>query len=159
MELRIKYKDILIGVWLNGNMGNIVISPGLPQYIDKHHLIIKRLSGMGYNIFTPRYIGSWESDGNFSLKNCIRTLDQTLEMVGLGRAVESYNVSEVIWSNSLPTYLIGFSFGALPVLLLKTETKKILVCPFVNMEYHRGINGVEDLERTLQFLSRGYTNV
>jgi hypothetical protein len=159
MELRIKFKDILIGVWLNGNKGYIIISPGLPQYIDKHHSVIKKLSQMGYNIFTPRYIGSWESDANFSLKNCIETIDQTIEMVGLGKAIESFDVSEVSWLNNLPISLIGFSFGALPVLLSKNDARKILVCPFVNMAYHTVNSGGEDMEHTFKFLHRGYPNV
>ncbi len=159
MELRIKFKNTLIGLWLNGNKGNVIISPGLPQYIDKHHSVIKKFSEMGYNIFTPRYIGSWESDGNFSLKNCIKTIDQTLEIIKLGKATESFNTSEVLWQSNLPVYLIGFSFGALPVLLSKSNAKKILVCPFVNMAYHTAGGSGEDLEHTFQFLYRGYPNV
>jgi hypothetical protein len=159
MELRIKHKDTLIGAWLNGDSGNVIISPGLPQYIDKHHSVIKYLSRAGYNIFTPRYIGSWESDGKFSIKNCVETLAQTLELIRLGEGIESYNLAKTSWSNDIPTYLIGFSFGALPVLLLEADVKKILVCPFVSAAYHTGNNSGEDIEHTFEFLFRGYPNV
>lgn len=159
MELRIKHREVLVGAWLNGNCGNIIISPGLPQYIDKHHSVIKRLSQMSYNVFTPRYIGSWESDGKFSVENCIRTLDRTLELVQSGEGVEAYNDIKASWSKSLPLYIIGFSFGALPVLLYQTDIKKIIVCPFVNIAYHTDGVGGEDMEHTFQFLHRGYPNV
>lgn len=160
MELRIKTKGIMISSWINGNKGNIILAPGLPQYIDKYHPLVKQAERLGLNLFVPKYCGTYESDGKFSVKNSIKTIEATVKLVKTGKAKELYANEEIKW-NTKNTILMGFSFGALPSILQKKIVEKIvLICPFLFSEFHIGKKCLgEDISKTFQFLERAYTNI
>ncbi len=158
MELRIKHKKILISVWLNGGDKNILLAGGLPQYVTKYHPLVKMAEEASINLFVPRYMGSWESGGTFSVKNCVKTVEETIRLIRNGKGEELYGNSSVSW-NSEKIYLVGFSFGGFPALLNEESvTKTILVNPFVNLILQKKFKG-EDIEETLRFLKRAYANM
>lgn len=159
MELRIKNRQTLISLWLNGNNGNIILASGLPQYIDKYHPFVKQAERLGLNLFVPKYMGTYESEGGFSLKNSIRTIDETIKLVKSGGAYELYAKKRVSWSADNTT-LFGFSYGALPSLLQREEIRKIMVCPFLFPRLHmsEGCAG-ENIVKTLEFLKIAYKNI
>ena len=158
MELKIKTENILIGAWLNDSNKNIILACGLPQYISKHHPIVKMAETARVNLFVPRYIGSWESSGIFSIANCVETIEKTIALVKKGKAIELYNNTKTVW-NPEKIYLLGFSFGGISA-LLNTEkvSKTILLNPFANLDLQQKFNG-ENIEETFEFLQRAFPNV
>ena len=150
----------MISAWLNGGDGSIILAPGLPQYIDKYHPLVKQAEKLGVNLFIPKYSGTYESNGEFSLKNSIKTLEQVIKLIKKGTAKELYANKEIKWKTN-NINLIGFSFGALPSVLQKIKIKKtILVCPFIFSEFHLGRKCLgEDVSKTFSFLERAYTNL
>lgn len=160
MELRFKRKNILISSWLLENShGNVIFCPGLPQYITKYHPTIKTFQALNFNVFLPRYYGTWESGGIFNIKNSVKTVSETVHLVKTGRGKELFGNQIVKWSKG-PVILIGYSFGALPVLLNSIEPDiNILICPFINYGFHNKRGPGEYLSQTLKFLERGYSNI
>ncbi len=158
MELKFDYKGINISAWLTENSEkSILFIPGLPQYITKYHPIVKNLTELGYNLFTPQYYGSWDSKNDFSIEDAIKTVRITIEFVKSCSDIELYNKERITWKNR-ELYVIGYSFGALPTLAnIDNIENLILIAPFVNYKIHKENNG-EDLEKTFTFLNRAYKN-
>lgn len=160
IEYRAKIGKILVGVWLNGNKGNIVLGCGLPQYLDKYHPFVIQMQRLGYNLFVPRYQGTFESEGEFTTQNSKETLENTIKFVKIGKTKELFSNSEIKWDNKKPLFLFGYSYGALPALLVGEKVEKIiLICPFVNIKYHLDDSEGENIIETLKFLERAYSNL
>lgn len=155
IEYRTKIGKVIVGCWLNGKEGNIILASGVPQYIGKYHPFLQMLSEREYNLFVPRYEGSWESDGVMTLRGCINTLRKTVRLVNKGSCRELYGNDEISWKKT-NTSIIGFSFGVLPALLSKVSIKKILICPFAFPKYHLGSTQGEDIRQTLGFVAKAY---
>ena len=62
-EYRIKQQNMIVSVFLGGSKGNIIYASGLPQYLDKNHPLVQQSVKLGYNLFIPKYPGSYETDG------------------------------------------------------------------------------------------------
>ncbi len=158
MELRLNHEGILIGAWLGHRSECIIYCPGLPQYVSKYHPIVRAAERTGVNLFVPRYRGTWESDGTFSVASSVQTVDAIIRLVKEGHASELFSHQHVVWTCER-VILIGFSYGALPALLSKEHTNRIaLIAPFTNTIMHEE-NYPGDLHRTLEFLRRGYPHV
>lgn len=160
IEYRTKIKDTFIGMWFGGDKGNIVLACGIPQYIDKYHPIIEQISRLGYNLFVPRYHGTFESSGKFSVLSSKKTIENTVTLVTKGKAIELFKNSEITWNHNIPLYVLGFSYGALPALLSNNNIDKtILVCPFIDVNYHLEKSSGENLKETFEFIERAYPNL
>lgn len=158
-ELKIKKSNIIISAWINKGDKCIILAPGLPQYIDKYHPFVKQSIKLGYSLFVPRYIGSYESGGIFTIDNCVKTIEETVGVVRGGLAKELYANSSINWGKN-KICVVGFSFGAMPVLLANIQVHKVVVvCPFINIKYHINSSIGENLNHTLQFIKRGYKNL
>lgn len=158
-ELKIKEDGVMIGAWLNGGKRNVVLAPGIPQYLDKYHPFVKQIAGLGYNLFVPRYRGTYESDDPFSTMNSKESLEIALKIAKRGSAIELFENKKVVWDTER-TVLVGFSYGALPALLQQEEVDKtVLVCPAVSLRYHTPESGGENIAETFNFLERAYQNV
>lgn len=163
MELRIKEQGVMISLWLNdpnGEKGSIVLAPGLPQYIDKYHPLVKQAERLGLNLFVIKYRGSHESDGYFSLKESIKTIEISLKLINKGEARDLYANQEIRWDTK-NIILLGFSYGALPSVLQKGKIeKRILICPFIFPQFHVGKKCIgENIAKTLDFLEEAYKNI
>ncbi len=155
MELKFEYESINLSAWLNNSDITIIIAPGVPQYLTKYHPFVQAMLLRNVNLFIPRYLGSFESEGLFTLQNCVDTLNKTIRFVKEGNGVELFNDEKIIWSSN-KIILVGFSFGALPSLLTTENVDQIiLVAPFTNLEVHQKYNG-EDLLRTFSFVKKAY---
>jgi len=155
IEYRTKIGKVIVGCWINGKKGNNNLASGIPQFIEKYHPFLQMLSEKGYNLFVPRYEGSWESDGIMTLRSCVTTLRKTVQLVKKGSCRELYGNSEISLKNT-DTSIVGFSFGALPALLTKVPIKKILICPFAFSKYHLGSSQGEDIRKSLRFVAKAY---
>lgn len=160
IEYRTKIKDTFIGMWLGGNRGNIVLACGIPQYIDKYHPFIEQIGRLGYNLFIPRYHGTFESNGEFTVLSSKETIEDAINMVKKGNTVEFFKNEKIIWENHIPLYVLGFSYGALPALLSNENCNKtVLVCPFVDISFHIENSSGENLKETFEFIERAYPNL
>lgn len=159
MELRLLEDGLLIGAYLNGSDKNIIWCPGLPQYPTNYHGFIQDLAKLGYNIFVPRYAGTWESDGEFSPLTSAASIEKTIEVVKRGSALDAYGQNDVSWqTNDATLTIIGFSYGALPALVNNNRVARtLLLMPFVTVI--DGDSSADDIKGTLEFVQRGYKNV
>ena len=160
MEYRFKNDELIISAFLNDSNNNLIIAPGLPQLITRHHPIVELVRKNNINLFIPNYPGTYDSNGKLTVASATRALEQTIELVKSGSANELYSCNKSIWGTN-KVFVLGFSFGALPALLQKIAVDKtILLCPFVSFDFH--LDGApyrtENINHTLDFLSRAYPN-
>lgn len=121
---RVKIKNNLLGDFYTAkgvSKGTIIFMAGLPSYLHKSEFC-EELSLLGYNILQPFYYGSWVSGGNFSIKNCINTVTDSL------KKVESGHIFDIYTNKKIPVdprniYLGGISFGSNIIQSLKTPAK------------------------------------
>ena len=161
IEYRTKVDNTFVGIWLGGDKGNIVLGCGLPQYIDKYHPFVAQITGLGYNLFVPRYQGTFESGGDFNILSSKQTIEDSIGLVLTGKTIEFFDQREIIWDKNAPLYIIGFSYGSLPVLLSSNKriAKTILICPFIDIHFHLENTSGENIKDTLSFLERAYPNL
>ncbi|MBS3127418.1 hypothetical protein J4228_04605 [Candidatus Woesearchaeota archaeon] len=158
VEFRIKQEDVMVVVYLNGDNGNVVLAGGMPQYLDKYHPFVEQMKRLRCNLFVPRYMGTYESSGEFNTKNSVKSVESAIKLAKKGFGLELFGDSELKWNNER-VYLYGFSYGALPSLLQEEEVDKtLLVCPFISMDYHLPNSNGENLKDTFEFLQRAYPN-
>lgn len=159
IEYRFLNKNILCGVWNGGMNGTVILASGLPQYIDKYHPFLKTVEELGLTLIVPRYMGTWESSGDFSLENCVKTIEETIDFAKIGKSSEMYGNTEIHWNTSNLSVL-GFSFGALPTLLANREVDRSVLCPFVSYDFHYSKDGKgEYVNDTFEYLQRAYPNI
>lgn len=159
IEYRANTRHTMVSIFMGGNRGNIIYAPGLPQYIDKNHPFVQQAVRLGYNLFVPRYPGTYEGDGRLSIFGCARAIDETCDMVSTGQTIELFSGKKISWHTD-KNLVVGFSFGGLPALLAKNKFgfKTVLVCPFVSLAFHEGDAQGENLAMTLDYLKRAYPN-
>jgi len=158
MELRLSHNGIIVGYYQSSANSNkqVVFCQGLPQYVTPHHEFVQKLLALGYNVFAPRYAGTWESDGDFGPVSAAETIGHTIDLVTGGRATETYSNKEISW-NTEEIALIGFSFGAAPALANASKVHKtILLMPFVHPQAKD--TSSDQMLDTLDFVNRGYKN-
>ncbi|MBI3334338.1 alpha/beta hydrolase [Candidatus Pacearchaeota archaeon] len=165
MRYRIRYGDIIAELLepsgaTNRKMG-VVIIPGLPNQ-PRNEEFGDNLAAEGFYVLQPRFIGSWESYGEFSLDNCIKTIIESIEKLKSGEAVEVWGEKKISWEIK-EVAVVSSSFGSLLVLssLDKLSAKKI-VClgPLINIKEHNTDKRFQeqDLYTLAGFLERGWHN-
>lgn len=157
-EYRVKINNNLFAtLFIGGDKGLVVYAAGLPQYVQKHHSFVSQILEAGYSLCVPRYYGTWESSGEFSVKESIKTLRETLDFVKAGQCKELFADKVITWNTS-KIILLGYSFGALPAIRCNTDDiyGTILVCPFLSSKFQSGGENIND---SLDFLKKGYPNV
>ncbi len=99
----------------------IILCGGMPGYPSKKELLFF-LAKKGYWVFSPRYRGSWESDGSFLKKSPHIDVIDVIDSLSSG----FYN----LWNNKKykiknpSVYLIGSSFGG-PAAILASQDKRV----------------------------------
>lgn len=93
----------------NKEMGNIIFLGGLPSYLHKSKFA-EQLAMTGYNVIQPFYYGSWVSGGDFTARNCLKTVNDTIKKIQSGSVFDLYNKKD-IKIDSKNIYLGGISFG------------------------------------------------
>ncbi|MDR2396233.1 MAG: hypothetical protein LBD57_06505 [Endomicrobium sp.] len=144
--------------YLNNSSKNLLLINGIPSYITKHHPLVRFCSENKINLFIPRYYGSFESDGEFSLRNCISTVEETVTFVCSQRSLELFGQKELAWTSS-EIFVLGFSFGALPVLNAKLpiNVKKILCSPLIDLELNDKCKG--SAKKEIYYIEKAYPNL
>ena len=95
-EYRVKCQNIIISIFLGGNKGNIIYASGLPQYLDKNHPLVQQALRLGYNLFIPKYPGSYESSGFLNIEGVrvdnIKHKPEDIKYVYEGHEVAAHTV-------------------------------------------------------------------
>ena len=121
LRTRIK-KEIIAEFVLPMRRSNrvIILCGGMPGYPAKKELLFY-LSGKGYWVFSPRYRGSWESDGWFLRKSPHLDVIDVIDSLSSG-FVDLWNNKRYAIKNP-KVYLIGSSFGGPAVILASTDKR------------------------------------
>jgi len=161
IELRARFQNTFVGLWLGNNVANFVLAPGIPQYLDKYHPIVAQVMRIGGNLFVPRYNGTFESSGEFSFKSSVKSIDETIELISTGQVTQLYDSTVVSWkTDNVPTIVLGFSYGGLVSRYLSLTTHyTALICPLYDVSLHLGGGAGEDIEKTFSFVERAYPNM
>lgn len=160
VEYRTKIGDLFVSFYLNGGSKSIILANGIPSYVTKHHPLVKFCKDEKINLFIPRYYGSFESCGDFTLNNSIKTIQETIEMFFSGKTKELFGNNEVSWSTD-NLFILGYSFGAFPVAHLdlpgSENIKVILNSPFLGSFLDQ--EGEYNLQKEFSFIERAYPNL
>lgn len=137
----------------------LLIAPGLPQYIDKYHPLLKTLSSLSMDTFCLRYSGSWENSGELSVKNSSENINSAISFIKNWKGISLFDNSPQNFSYK-KIFLLWFSYGGLPTIFshYHEDVTKILCCPFTNNKFHSWDLG-EKISETVKFLERAYPNV
>lgn len=156
IEYKFNHKGMAMSFWKGENIDTtIIFASGLPQYVTSYHPFVETLINMGYNLLIPKYYGTWESKGDFTLRNSIKSMDDALDLVSIGEAQELF-AGKLIEIPNKNTILLGFSYGGLVCIFVdKKVNKKILLMPFVNLDLH----GEKNMKMDLSFIQKAYPNV
>ncbi|MDR3582180.1 MAG: hypothetical protein P4L67_02805 [Candidatus Pacebacteria bacterium] len=156
IEYRAFIKGTAFSYWKSSGQKLIVFCPGLPQYASSYHPFVQTLVDLGYDLLIPKYHGTWESDGVFSLAESLDSVYTALDVVKSGSMTELYGMTSVNLPKGDPI-LLGFSYGGFVARLIidRPVEKKVLLMPFANI----GLHGRDGLKNDLLFLNRAYQNV
>lgn len=156
VEHRASKDKLFVSFYLNGD-NTIILAGGVPSYVTKHHPIVQFCQEHKLNLFIPRYPGSFESEGDFSLAACTDVLEKTVSLVKAEQVKTLYQNKVTTWKAG-KIVIIGFSFGALPALLADVqEASTVLVCPFTNLKLNDTAGG--GAREELHFIERAYPHV
>lgn len=160
---RFRSKNIIYDSYLpkkqNGKV--ILYVPGLPGHPRKKALG-EALAKKGFIFFEMRYPGSWESDGNFTFDNCVKSISKAYIFILKGRAIELRRNILRKWDTK-KIILLGSSFGGGVVLSsrIRSPLQLVVLAPITNLNHLRKSlyilsTGDDDL---YTLLTRGYKNV
>lgn len=165
MRYRIKDKGIvyeLIEPPKDKNLHKgIIIFPGMPNQ-PRNDEQGDMLAFEGFYVLEPRYIGSWESYGEFNINNCIKTVLEAEKLFKKGFAIECWEKKKIDWDIN-ETIMLSSSFGSSIVLSIAHKLdSKIFVClaPLTNLKKHHKDEKIEeqDLRQLGLFIKRGFEN-
>jgi len=177
MELQLFiYKNIVLHFYyskdsiVNGKIKakNIFIYfPGLPQMVVEDFFADKINKDTAF--FSIYYSGSWLSGGNFTYKNCKKTVELAIEFIKNKKGIKTYDNKQISW-NYKNLHVIGYSFAGNPVVcarISKNDVKNVfLFAPLLFLhkkevsEYLKDKKSINNFYSFslffLEFLRRGY---
>lgn len=120
--------------------GTVILLDGLPSKPSSKIPLMKELSSQGYNVFFPRYEGTWESKGIFLERSPSEAIIEFIKSLKKGKIPENEDyVSEKI-------FLLGASFGggvALDIAGRGFIDKICVVSPVISFKDVKGIDTLE----------------
>ncbi|MBU6232068.1 MAG: prolyl oligopeptidase family serine peptidase [Patescibacteria group bacterium] len=143
------------------NSKSILYVPGLPGHPRKRNLG-EFFAENGFTFFEMRFIGTWESDGIFTMENCLKSLDEAYSFVKGGNGIELRRDVKKEWSAGSIVFM-GSSFGGGVVLSthIKDPLTFILLAPVADIKKIKESvvmlpSGNDDM---YNLISKGYANV
>ena len=159
---RLKSKNISYDLYLpKKSNGKVVLYiPGLPGHPRKKYLG-EILTNNGFTFFEMRFPGSWESDGSFTMNNCVNSLKEAYNFLQKGVGIELRRNTQKEWKHNEIIFL-GSSFGGGVVLSshIKDPLTFVLLAPVTKIKHLKESlfilpSGDDDL---FYLLSNGYNN-
>lgn len=134
------YTSLIYG---EGSKGAIVLLDGIPSVPAKKDVLIKELSTRGYDIFFPRYDGTWESSGDFLARSPTEGIEEFINKLksGIELQKDKYTAKAI--------FILGASFGGGIALSLANNPnidKVIALSPVLSF---KNVAGIETLEKYL----------
>ena len=107
---KLRYGDIVAeSYYLKNNNGKIIIFcsgiPGISSYPE----IAEKYVNEGFIFIHPKYLGSWESYGNFSIEGCKKTIVDCVKALRSNEVKTIFNKDFDIEIKEI--FLLGHSFG------------------------------------------------
>jgi len=145
----------------NDQRMGVIVFPGLPNQ-PRSEDFGDNLAKEGFYVLQPRYIGSWESYGRFSIKNCIKTVVEAEKLLQGGKAIECWGEKKIEWDLK-KIFILSSSFGSSIVLsaLPKLSSKEIIcLAPLTNLNKHNSDKNIQEQDLSVLggFLQRGFEN-
>lgn len=159
---RLRSENIAYDLYLpkksNGRV--ILYVPGLPGHPRKKTLGAT-FADRGFTFFEMRFPGSWESDGEFTMDNCVKSLEEAYVFIQGGIGVELRRNARKEWMHD-NMILLGSSFGGGVILSshIKDPLTFVLLAPVTKLQNVKDSlillpSGTDDL---FHLLSKGYAN-
>lgn len=115
----------------------IIFCSGMPN-LPKKDALLRFFAAKGYWVFTPRYRGSWESEGEF-LK--VSPHQDVLDIIDrLPRGFKDLETGRNLRVKPQNLFVIGSSFGGPAALLVSRDprvTKVVAISPVIDWRYPR----------------------
>lgn len=159
---RLRSENIAYDLYLpsKSNGKAVLYVPGLPGHPRKKTLGTI-FAGRGFAFFEMRFPGSWESDGEFTMDNCVKSMEEACAFIREGTAVELRRNARKEWAHD-DVILLGSSFGGGVILSsrMKDPLTFVLLAPVTKLQNVRDSlillpSGTDDL---FHLLSKGYAN-
>lgn len=138
----------------------ILYVPGLPGH-PRRKTLGTNFADRGFTFFEMRFPGSWESDGEFTMNNCVRSLEEAYAFIQKGATIELRRNTLKEWAHNDVIFL-GGSFGGGVILSSRIQDPLtcVLLAPVTKLQNVRDSlvllpSGVDDL---FHLLSKGYAN-
>lgn len=160
---RLKSKNIVYDLYLpEKDNGKVVLYvPGLPGH-PRRKSLGEAFANNGFTFFEMRFPGSWESDGVFTIDNCVDSLEEAYNFIQKGEGIELRRQTLKKWGHEKIIFL-GSSFGGGVILssAIKESLTFVLLAPVTKLKNIRDSlfmlpSGDDD---TFNLLSGGYSNV
>ncbi|MCX6715768.1 MAG: prolyl oligopeptidase family serine peptidase [Candidatus Taylorbacteria bacterium] len=160
---RLKSKQIIYDLYLpeKPNGKAILYVPGLPGHPRKKNLG-ETFSTNGFTFFEMRFPGSWESDGVFTMNNCVTSLAEAYMFIKEGAATELCREAKKEWAHN-EVIIMGSSFGGGVMLSsnIPDQLTYVLLAPVTRLKDAKDSlvilpSGNDDLYNLLR---QGYSNV
>ena len=143
-----QYKNLFFTYVLSENnraFGTIILLDGLPSNPSSKNNLIKRLSVQNYDIFFPRYEGTWESTGEFLKRSPSVSIAEFIKALKIGINIENkkYIAKKI--------FILGASFGggiALDIVDKNIVDKVCAISPVISFTKVDGINTLEGYLKT-----------
>jgi pimeloyl-ACP methyl ester carboxylesterase len=135
----------------------IVYLPGFPSSSSKEDKI-EYLYGCGYNVFAPKYRGTYQSHGVFLDENPVDDFASFLERLRQGRATNLWDQSQVAYEvNELIVFGSSFSGGIATSLTTKVDVDSlVLLAPVIHYD---ALDDGQDLDHLTEFVQRAFQHV
>lgn len=160
--LKAYYGDIFFEFLAHSNKrDSIIVLPGFPSsnLMDD---IIYFLYKEGFNVFVPRYKGTYQSKGQFLKTNPVGDLIKFIDQLKKGKAISLWD-NKVISFEINKVLLLGGSFGGSMALALAADSKEIskviLASPVWDFKEHNRHGNEQDLDSLTCFVKKAYKNL
>lgn len=140
---------------------SIILLPGFPSsniFDDKISYFYEK----GFNVFVPRYLGSFQSEGKFLEKDPILDLNTFISFIKKGKTINLWDMKKISFQTG-KIFLVGGSLGGSVALALSAQSKEvngaILASPVFDFEKHNKKYREQDLDQMTAFVRRAFKNL
>ncbi|MFA5173222.1 MAG: prolyl oligopeptidase family serine peptidase [Candidatus Paceibacterota bacterium] len=159
---RLKSKNVVYDLYLpeESNGKAVLYVPGLPGH-PRRKALGETFASNGFSFFEMRFPGSWESNGEFTMDNCVKSLEEAYDFIKSGLGTELRREIKKEWEHKEIIFL-GSSFGGGVILSsqIKEPLKFALLAPVTKIKNVKDSlvmlsSGEDDL---FNLLTKGYAN-
>lgn len=155
--IKLKFDKVIADLYCpNKNNKEILIlfCPGFPGSW-KYESFARSFTSQGFSFIHPKYLGSWESEGSFSIKGCRKTIEEILnslqkQLIDIFGSFVNLKFKKI--------FLLGHSFGGSISLSVGSQTKVdgiISLAPIIDFKTHNYFGNESDLLELFEYVDKG----